>query len=158
MKHPKHFLTLVYYIILIVTILVTMISYKYIYLENNTIEGTNATIIHSIIIMYVIISIPTSLYLFNKKIKNLHNLPDDGTREHYYKLYGSIRLILNAIGLYMSIIGFYLLIERTLLWLAGIVVIILIICKPNGKRIDADLSFSESDSKEQEIDNNNTNS
>lgn len=154
MKHPKHFLTLIYYIILIITILVTMISYKYIYMNNLEIQGDSATIIHSLIIMYVIISIPLSLYLFNKKIKDIQKLPDDGTREHYYKLYGSIRLILNAIGLNISIIGYYSLPEKSLIWLAGICALILVLCKPNGKRIEADLSCDDTDIQENTNDNN----
>lgn len=154
MQHPKHFLTIIYYLILIVTILVTMLSYKYFYLNNYTIQGDSATIIHSLIIMYVIVSIPLSMFLFNKKKKGILSLPDDGSREHYYKIYETIRLILNAIGLNISIIGYYLLVEKTLIWLAGISAIILIICKPNGKRIDADLSYNETENQDTSTEDN----
>ena len=94
------------------------------------------------------------MFLFNKKKKGILSLPDDGSREHYYKIYGAIRLILNAIGLNISIIGYYLLVEKTLIWLAGISAIILIICKPNGKRIDADLSYNETENQDTSTEDN----
>lgn len=141
MKHPKIILNITYYIALILIIITTMLCYNYTYIKNIYLPSNDPTsiTIYTIIIWYVILTFPLSFKGFSLAIKHLKKLPDDGSREHYYKIYGVIRIIIMTIGFIASIIGFYLLQQKSLIWLAGISAIGLIICKPTEKKIDTDL-------------------
>ena len=142
MKHPKHILTITYYITLLLTILSAMIGYhltyhKGIYFDANSQASTTY---YTIVLWYVIITFPLSLKLFSLGVKRLKQIPDDGSREHYYKIYGVLRLAVMTIGLVASIIGIYIFQVKHLFWVAGICIIGVILCKPTEKRINADLT------------------
>lgn len=142
MKHPKHILTITYYITLLLTILSAMIGYhltyhKGIYFDANSQASTTY---YTIVLWYVIITFPLSLKLFSLGVKRLKQIPDDGSREHYYKIYGVLRLAVMTIGLIASIIGIYIFQVKHLFWVAGICIIGIILCKPTEKRINADLT------------------
>ncbi len=141
MQHPKHILTITYYLSLIGTILAAMIGYhltyhKGIYFDANSQASTTY---YTIVLWYVIITFPLSLKLFSLGVKRLKQIPDDGSREHYYKIYGVLRLTVMTIGLIASIIGIYIFQVKHLFWVAGICIIGVIISKPTQKRIDTDL-------------------
>ena len=141
MQHPKHILTITYYLSLIGTILAAMIGYhltyhKGIYFDANSQASTTY---YTIVLWYVIITFPLSLKLFSLGVKRLKQIPDDGAREHYYKIYGVLRLTVMTIGLIASIIGIYIFQVKHLFWVAGICIIGVIISKPTQKRIDTDL-------------------
>ena len=142
MKHPKHILTITYYITLLLTILSAMIGYhltyhKGIYFDANSQASTTY---YTFVLWYVIITFPLSLKLFSIGVKRLKQIPDDGSREHYYKIYGILRLAVMTIGLIASIIGIYIFQVKYLFWVAGICIIGIILCKPTEKRINADLT------------------
>lgn len=142
MKHPKHILTITYYITLLLTILSAMIGYhltyhKGIYFDANSQASTTY---YTIVLWYVIITFPLSLKLFSLGVKRLKRIPDDGSREYYYKTYGILRLAVMTIGLVASIIGIYIFQVKHLFWVAGICIIGIILCKPTEKRINADLT------------------
>lgn len=142
MKHPKHILTITYYITLLLTILSAMIGYnltyhKGIYFDTNSQASTTY---YTFVLWYVIITFPLSLKLFSIGVKRLKQIPDDGSREHYYKIYGVLRLAVMTIGLIASIIGIYIFQVKYLFWVAGICIIGIILCKPTEKRINADLT------------------
>ena len=142
MKHPKHILTITYYITLLLTILSAMIGYhltyhKGIYFDANSQASTTY---YTIVLWYVIITFPLSLKLFSLGVKRLKQIPDDGSREHYYKIYGVLRLAVMTIGLIASIIGIYIFQVKHLFWVAGICIIGIILCKPTEKRINTDLT------------------
>ncbi len=142
MKHPKHILTITYYITLLLTILSAMIGYhltyhKSIYFDANSQASTTY---YTFVLWYVIITFPLSLKFFSLSVKRLKQIPDDGSREHYYKIYGVLRLTVMTIGLIASIIGIYIFQVKHLFWVAGICIIGIILCKPTEKRINADLT------------------
>ena len=95
---------------------------------------------YTIVLWYVIITFPLSLKLFSVGVKRLKQIPDDGSREHYYKIYGVLRLTVITIGLIAAIIGIYIFQVKHLFWVAGICMIGIILCKPTEKRIDTDLT------------------
>lgn len=156
MKHPKVLLNIVYYIVLILVVISTMVSYNLVYNKGIYLSAgdSRAVIAYSIILWYVIISIPLSLKGFSIGVKRLKNLPDDGTRERYYNILGIARIVLISIGLIASICGVYFIQDsssKSLIWLAGICAIGLIICKPTAKRVDEDLaSFMQKDEVEED--------
>ena len=142
MKHPKHILTITYYITLLLTILAAMIGYHLTYHKGIFFDANSqiSTTYYTIVLWYVIITFPLSLKLFSLGVKRLKQIPDDGSREHYYKIYGVLRLAVMTIGLIASIIGIYIFQVKHLFWVAGICIIGIILCKPTEKRINADLT------------------
>lgn len=142
MKHPKHILTITYYITLLLTILAAMIGYHLTYHKGIFFDANSqiSTTYYTIVLWYVIITFPLSLKLFSIGVKRLKQIPDDGSREHYYKIYGVLRLAVMTIGLIASIIGIYIFQVKHLFWVAGICIIGVILCKPTEKRINADLT------------------
>jgi hypothetical protein len=142
MQHPKHLLTITYYLSLLSTILAAMISYHLTYHKGIYFNHDSQISItyYTIVLWYVIITFPLSLKLFSLGVKRLKRIPDDGSREHYYKIYGFLRLTIITIGLIASIIGIYIFQTKHLFWVAGICIIGLIISKPTEKRINADLT------------------
>ena len=142
MKHPKHILTITYYITLLLTILAAMIGYHLTYHKGIFFDANSqiSTTYYTIVLWYVIITFPLSLKLFSLGVKRLKQIPDDGSREHYYKIYGVLRLAVMTIGLIASIIGIYIFQVKHLFWVAGICIIGVILCKPTEKRIDSDLT------------------
>ena len=141
MQHPKHILTITYYLSLLCTILAAMIGYHLTYHKGIYFDGNSqiSTTYYTIVLWYVIITFPLSLKLFSLGVKRLKQIPDDGSREHYYKIYGVLRLTVMTIGLIASIIGIYIFQVKHIFWVAGICIIGVIISKPTQKRIDTDL-------------------
>ena len=142
MTHPKHILTPCYYVCLLLTIVAAMVGYHFVYNKGIFFEGDSqaSTTYYTIVLWYVIITLPLSLKGFSLGIKRLKKFPDDGTREYYYKTYAIIRMMVITLGLVASILGFYIFQVKHLFWLAGICIIGLIFSKPTKKRIDTDLT------------------
>ena len=142
MQHPKHLLTITYYLSLLSAILAAMIGYHLTYHKGIYFDPESQISInyYTIVLWYVIITFPLSLKLFSLAVKRLKQIPDDGSREHYYKIYGILRLAIITIGLITSILGIYIFQVKHLFWVAGICMIGIILCKPTEKRINADLT------------------
>ena len=142
MKHPKHILTITYYLSLLSAIIAAMIGYnlayqKCVYFDPESQISINY---YTAVLWYVIITFPLSLKLFSLAVKRLKQIPDDGSREHYYKIYGILRLVIITLGLIASILGIYIFQVKHLFWVAGICMIGIILCKPTEKRVNADLT------------------
>ena len=142
MQHPKHILTITYYLSLLSEILAAMIGYHFTYQKGLYFDSESQISInyYTAVLWYVIITFPLSLKLFSVAVKRLKQIPDDGSREHYYKIYGILRLTVITIGLIASIIGIYIFQTKHLFWVAGICMIGIILCKPTEKRINSDLT------------------
>ena len=142
MQHPKHILTITYYLSLLSTIIAAMIGYHLTYQKGIYFDPESQISInyYTIVLWYVIITFPLSLKLFSVGVKRLKQIPDDGSREHYYKIYGVLRLTVITIGLIAAIIGIYIFQVKHLFWVAGICMIGIILRKPTEKRIDTDLT------------------
>ena len=142
MQHPKHILTITYYLSLLSAIVAAMIGYHFTYQKGIYFDPESQISInyYTAVLWYVIITFPLSLKLFSVAVKRLKQIPDDGSREHYYKIYGILRLTVITIGLIASIIGIYIFQTKHLFWVAGICMIGIILCKPTEKRINADLT------------------
>ena len=132
MKHPKHILTITYYLTLLLTILSAMIGYHLAYHKGIYFNADSqaSTTYYTIILWYVVLTFPLSFKLFSFGIKRLKQIPDDGSREYYYKIYGVLRLAIITIVFQV----------KHLFWVAGICMLGLIISKPTEKRINADLT------------------
>ena len=154
MQHPKHILTITYYLSLLSAIIAAMIGYHLTYQKGLYFDPESQISInyYTATLWYVIITFPLSLKLFSVAVKRFKQIPDDGSREHYYKIYGVLRLIVITIGLIAAILGIYIFQTKHLFWVAGICMIGIILCKPTENRINTDLTpltpTEENESKE----------
>lgn len=155
MKDPKGILTIVYYVVITLAVISAMIGYNLAYNNFMTLEltlpkeSTVGRTLYTVVLLYVIVSLPLSLKSFSIAMKKLKKLPDDGSRERKYTIYATFRILIISIGLIMSILGFYLIPEKSMFWLAGISAIGLIFCKPTAKKINSDLEIINQTEQEQ---------
>jgi len=104
----------------------------------------------SIVIFYMIISIPLGLSSFSKQTKKCREIEDEKIKFQTYKKAAYQRLILVGSGLIFSIIVFFLLrTDVSLIFCAGIsAIILLFFCKPTEAKISSDLNMDESDEED----------
>ena len=98
----------------------------------------------SIVILYMLISIPLALGLFFKMTKKWSSLENDTLKFSSYEKGAKLRLLAIGIGLIGSIIAFYILRSNiSLMYCAGIGAIALLFCKPTEAKIVSDLHLDE---------------
>lgn len=153
MKHPKHTLIPTYYIALLLAVIAAMAGYR-LSQNNIVIEAGHpaGSTLYTIVLLYVIISLPLSLKLFSVGVNRLKEIDDEEKRIRRYRIYGIARISAITLGLVLSILGFYLvkLPNMSFFWLAGISAIGLIFCKPTNSRIDTDMEKFTSDNNDNE--------
>jgi len=145
MKKAVKQITLTYYCVYTATILTTVIGYL---LNLNTQTYTDPKnpvniAISSILILYIIISIPLALGIFFKMNRKWKTIEDKALKIEKYETGAIWRLIVIGIGLVGSVIAFYILRSESMIFCAGIAAIALLFCRPNEGKISADLELDE---------------
>ena len=144
MRHPKHTLIPIYYLVLLSAVVAAMIGYFLAVSKGVRItDQAVVTPVYSVILIYVIASIPFSFWLFSKKLKDIRLIEDKDVQYKEYVRYASIRLILIAVGIVASVICYFLFANMSLFWLAGVEAIAAIICKPTPRRVNNDLDVGD---------------
>lgn len=96
-------------------------------------------VLQYIVIVYVIVSIPTALFLFKRLCRKLSKAEDDMKYAAYAK-WGIVRIVVIGLGMTLGIAAFYLLQGyQSMLWCAAISAIGLFFCKPNERKMELDL-------------------
>lgn len=114
-------------------------------------ESETGIAITSLAIIWVLITVPLSLSLFNKHIKKLQaNETELSVKLDKYKKASISRIAVMGIGLVLGIILFYILQSNSMLLIAGISAIGLIFCKPAEVKIISDLQIGEEEEEEEE--------
>ncbi|MDR1592455.1 MAG: hypothetical protein LBS16_06190 [Prevotellaceae bacterium] len=140
MQHIVKSLTVFYYIQFPVILAVAGVGIL-LQRQGIAIEHAGAkTTLESLVILYVIASMPLALKLFSAGVRKLRADTDITRRHARYVSYARWRIVAIAFGIDISILGFYLLPEFHLIYLAAIGALAMIFCKPTHKRIEADLS------------------
>lgn len=141
MQHPKHRLTVVYYVVLLMAVLAAMGGYYVSVVRGwGVVDEGVSTVVYSVVLLYVLLSLPLSFWLFSVKMKGIRLMEDEGLRYGAYVRWAALRLVVIMVGLVASVFCYYLLRDMSLFWLAGICAIAVIVCKPTEGRIDADLN------------------
>lgn len=137
----------VYYYIYTATILTTVIGYVITMNDYNPIPMNSPTgiALKSIVILYMMISIPLGLSLFARRTKKCQEIEAENLKFQTYKKAAILRIILIGAGLIGSIIVFYILrTDVSLIYCAGIsAIILLFFCKPTEAKIINDLKLEE---------------
>jgi len=137
-----------YYYIYTTTILSTVVGYL---LTMNSVSHVDSLsplgiTLKSIIILYILISIPLSLAGFHRMTKKWRAIEDENTKLKEYQKGAMIRLILIGIGLIGSIIIFFILrTDISLIYCFGITAIALFFCKPTVGKVVSDLKLEETE-------------
>ncbi len=141
----------IYYLVYTGTILSTIIGY---YLtmdrENTTDIKSNFSItLSSLIILYIMISIPAALALFHRSLKKWKQIEDPFLKGKKYIGGAQLRLLVVGLGLIFSVIGHFILYVNTsnmsMIFCAGIAAIALFFCKPSVNKVANELDIEEED-------------
>lgn len=162
MKELTKKLNFWYYGAFVKAILVALLGYyclKYNWLVM-TPDAPASVHIYTIIILYVIITIPVALKLFSLYVKKLALITDETEKLARYKKYAQIRITVITLGLLFALFFYYTLQQDSLLWVGGISAISLYFCKPTLVKIENDLepiAEPKSDKEDDLPENNSTN-
>ena len=161
MKNLVKTLNLWYYCAFVKAILVALLGYYCVVEEWFMMpkESPTSVIIYTIIILYVIISIPAALKFFSVYVKKLTLVTDKTKKLARYKKYAQIRIAVVTIGLLFALFFYYTLQQPSLLWVAGISAISLYFCKPTRLKIENELATIEepkNDEKEDSTEDEST--
>lgn len=91
--------------------------------------------IQTIVILYVLASVPGALYGFKKKMASVSKIENETLRAQTYTNWAAMRMMLIGLGGVFGIVAFYMLNDQSMLWCAGISILALFFCKPTEKKI-----------------------
>lgn len=97
-------------------------------------------VIQSIIIFLAVVSIPSGLYLFNRKCKKIRAIEDETERLQAYLKAGRWRIIVVSYSMLTGIAGYYLLGGyQSMIWIAAVAAIAWYFTKPTERKIELEL-------------------
>lgn len=142
MKNPVNKLLLIYYSLYVLAIVFAVLGYYFAggqYDFPGTEQPPAAVTFTSIYIIYLIVSIPLSLKLFNNQVKKLAENQNSEEKIKKYTSYSMIRLAVIGSSLLIGILFFYLFNSKSMIFCAGIAAIALVFCKPSEMKMASEL-------------------
>jgi hypothetical protein len=138
---------LAYYLIYTVTILSTIIGYIVTLTHGSSvsIQSPLSITLSSIVILYLIVSIPAALALFHRSTKKWAQIEDNYTKLNKYVTGATWRILIIGLGLVMSIVVFYIIRTESMIFCAFIEAIALLFCKPTENKIIKDLGLDDTE-------------
>jgi len=138
---------LAYYLIYTVTILSTIIGYIVTLTHGSSVsvQSPLSITLSSIVILYLIVSIPAALALFHRGTKKWAQIEDNYTKLNKYVAGATWRILVIGLGLVMSIVVFYIIRTESMIFCAGISAIALLFCKPTENKIIKDLELDNTE-------------
>jgi hypothetical protein len=144
MKQTLKKLTIAYYLIYLAAIAVAAIGYL-LFRSGLVIDSKSQAgiVISSVLILFIICSIPPSLAIFNRKTKQWAELEDASEKLKEYTKASIIRLAIVGSNFLLGILFFFLLNSQNMIILAGIAAIALLFCKPAKVKMMAELKIND---------------
>lgn len=105
---------------------------------------SEGTIINSIVILYIISTVPLALALFNKMTKKWALIQDENVQLEKYKTGAIYRILIIGTGLVLGVVFFYVMNSQSMIFCAGIAAVALFFCKPSENKIMNDLNWNDS--------------
>lgn len=135
----------VYYLIYTATILSAIGGYLIAFNQTNSIDPKSplGITLSSILMIYMLVSIPAALALFHKGTKKWSKIEDEKIKFEKYKKGAYLRLAAVGISLVSSIIVFFILRTESIIYCFAISGIALFFCKPNAGKIASELDLNE---------------
>ena len=148
-KKALNSITMTYYIMYVAAIFTAFFIY---YLNtkslNYAVSKETSIAVSSLIIIYVIGSIPLSLGGFYWLTKKWIALPSKEERLIKYTKFAKLRLVIIGLGVVIGIIAFYILGESSVIFCAGMSAVALIFCKPSMIKIINELDLDAEENEE----------
>jgi hypothetical protein len=140
-------INIIYYLVYTMTILATVIGYIFALGGSEAADPTSSLSISisSLVILYIIISIPGALALFHRYTKKLIPIQNEFEKLNKYTNGAIWRLLAVGTGLVISVIAFYILRSTSMIYCAGIAAIALFFCKPTEGKIMKELKMDETE-------------
>ena len=140
---------LLFYSIFIVTIIIILIGYFYVG-ELQSLSKEATTNISSVYFLYVVSSIPLTLYFFDKYLKKWRLIEDEQEKLKKYLRGSIIRILIISNGLlFGTIIAAFLFRSQSMFFCAAICAIFMTFCLPSKNRVLNELQLeTESDEEE----------
>ena len=137
-------LTLVYYLVYLAAVLVAVAGYQ-LHRTGFTIDPQSQAgiAINSILIIFIIGSIPITLGIFNKKTKQWAALPSLSDKLTRYRKAGIVRIAIIGSGFILGVLFFFLMNSQSMIFCAGIAAIGLFFCKPAEVKIISELQIED---------------
>ncbi|VBB45674.1 conserved membrane hypothetical protein [uncultured Paludibacter sp.] len=139
----------VYYSIMMLAVLSAVIVFTLTFMNISTLNiAENSPVgrtFSSLLIIYILISIPLSMWLFYKNTKKWQQLPDKFTKFNAYKKASIIRLWIVGVGLIASVVLVYFMRSNNMMYCALISIIGLYFCKPTANKMIKELDLDEED-------------
>lgn len=110
--------------------------------------GDYATALKTVVILFVLISIPVTLKLFSQKLKKLATLPDSQQQAKEYIRASRLRVLMILIGLISAIMCYFLEGMQDMLYVVAIEVAVLILCIPTKKRVQSEVDIFNNENKD----------
>ena len=105
-------------------------------------------VLKTIVILYVLISIPLSLSLFKRRLAKISTYGAHEDKIRGYINISRIRILFIIIGLLCAIILFFVCKLNDMLYLIGIELIILVLCIPTHNRVEQEMAVFMSENNE----------
>lgn len=128
-----------YYVMLVLAGISAVIGYNLFLKQGISIEDQAVKQgIYTFLLIYTIITLPLALKLYNIGEKRIKAIEDKALKNKRTLQYGIAKVLVIGLGLVINILFFYLLKERSLIYLAGISAIGLYLAKPKKKDFEED--------------------
>jgi len=146
MKQTLRQLQIAYYSVYLAAI-ATATSGYYILKSGFTIDPLSATgtTLNTLLIIFIIGSVPLTLGYFNKLTKKWALIEDEIQRLENYRKAGTIRIAIIGLGLVLGVLFFYIMNSQSMIFCAGIAAIALFFCKPTEAKISSELGIGNSE-------------
>lgn len=144
MKKTLTKITIAYYVVYIAAVLAATAGF-YILREGFSIDVQSQTgiTLSSVLIIFIIGSIPVTLGLFHRYLKKIAVLEDVEIKLKKYEMASYLRLTIIGLGLIFGVLFFYILHSQSMLFCAGIAAIALFFCKPSKSKMLNDIDIDE---------------
>lgn len=148
MKRTLRILLTAYYAVYAAAILAATSGY-YILKSGYKIDPltSEGTIINSIVILYIISTVPLALAIFNKMTKKWAFIQDENEQLEKYRNGGIYRILIIGTGLVLGVVFFYVMNSQSMIFCAGIAAVALFFCKPSENKILNDLNRNDSNNE-----------
>ena len=140
-------INVVYYTIYLITIIVVVaiffMTYGEVGIDKIDPQSSLGINISSAYLIFLLVSIPASLYLFHRHTLKLRKEPNEMLKFSKYKKASYIRLWVIGSGLILGIILVYVLRSQSMIFTSAIAAIALYFCKPSALKITRELDLEE---------------
>lgn len=131
----------IYLLVIVAVIVFFFLTYTHVEVRKIDPQSSLASNLQTVYILYLLLSIPSALFLFHKNNLKLQNETDQYEQFRKYKKAASIRLWVIGIAFVVGVVLAFFMHSQSLIFAAAIAAIALYFCKPTRMKIINDLDL-----------------